>query len=87
MSEAVATKDHQTIRTWVEKRKGRPSRVKGASSDGLLRIDFGEREENLETISWDEFFTIFDRNKLQFLHQERTSDGKLSRFNKFIDRD
>ncbi|MGF6178496.1 hypothetical protein [Ensifer sp. 4252] len=86
MSEAVKTDNHETIRTWVEKRKGRPSRIKGAASGGVLRIDFGEREEELEPISWEEFFEIFDHNKLLFLHQDQTADGKISRFNKFIDR-
>lgn len=87
MSEATATDDHEEIRRWVEARKGRPSRVKQASSEGgLLRIDFGEEDERLEPISWEEFFRIFDENKLLFLHQDRTADGSLSRFNKFIDR-
>ncbi len=87
MSEATATDDHEEIRRWVEARKGRPSRVKQASPDGgLLRIDFGEEDERLEPISWEEFFRIFDENKLLFLHQDKTADGSLSRFNKFIDR-
>jgi hypothetical protein len=47
-------------------------------------VDFGEPEENLEEISWDEFFAIFDENDLAFLHQEKTADGKVSRFNKFV---
>lgn len=86
MTEAVTTDDHDTIRHWAEARKGRPSRIRGASNGGLLRIDFGEREENLEPIAWEEFFRIFDHNKLLFLHQEKTDDGKLSRFNKFVAR-
>lgn len=38
-------------------------------------------------ISWEEFFVIFDRNKLELLFQDRTDNGQMSRFNKFIDRD
>ena len=53
----------------------------------VLRIDFGEPEESLEEISWDEFFKIFDENNLAFLYQDKTSDGKPSRFNKFVERD
>lgn len=86
MSEATTTDDHEEIRRWVEARKGQPARVKGIADGGLLRIDFGEPEEALEPISWEEFFRIFDNKKLLFLHQDKTADGKLSRFNKFIDR-
>ncbi|MGF9692410.1 MULTISPECIES: hypothetical protein [unclassified Rhizobium] len=86
MSEAVQTTDHKAIRQWVEERDGHPSRVKGAEEGGLLRIDFGKPEDNLEAIEWDDFFAIFDDNKLAFLHQDETKDGKTSRFNKFVNR-
>ncbi|MDY0884840.1 hypothetical protein ACFPL7_05425 [Dongia soli] len=89
MSEGKTTTDHDVIRSWVEERKGRPSRL-AATADkqggGLLRIDFGEPEEGLEEISWDDFFRTFDKNRLNFLYQEKTADGKLSRFHKFIDK-
>jgi anaerobic selenocysteine-containing dehydrogenase len=51
-----------------------------------LRIDFGEPEEAFEEISWDEFFEIFDEDKLAFLYQDETSNGDTSRFNKFVKR-
>lgn len=86
MSEAKTTDDHNEIQQWAEARKGRPAKVKGALNDGILRIDFGEPETGLEPISWKEFFRIFDHNKLLFLHQDKSGDGKLSRFNKFVDR-
>jgi len=86
MSEATTTTNHDEIRNWVQTRRGRPSRVKGARDGGLLRIDFGDPEERLEEISWSDFFEIFDRNKLAFLHQDETADGEKSRFNKFVDR-
>ena len=85
MSEAKITSNHTTIRKWVEDRKGRPAKVRGAQKGGILRIDFGEPEETLEEISWDEFFRIFDSTGLAFLHQDKTADGNVSRFNKFID--
>lgn len=86
MSEAVTTTDHETIRKWVERRDGRPAVVRTAGKGGILRIDFGEPEENLVPIEWDEFFQIFDRNKLAFLHQDKASGGPMSRFNKFVER-
>ena len=54
---------------------------------GILRIDFGEPEEGLEKISWEDFFKVFDERKLAFLYQDKTADGKMSRFNKFVARD
>ena len=51
---------------------------------GILRIDFGEPEENLTRIDWDEFFRIFDDNGLEFLYQDKTAGGDTSRFNKFV---
>jgi hypothetical protein len=87
---AELTTDHDKIRAWAEARNGRPSVVKGSrdtEGGGILRIDFDDPEESLEPISWDEFFDIFDDRKLAFLYQERTADGKLSRFFKFVRRD
>ncbi|HVX81644.1 MAG TPA: hypothetical protein VHB23_09705 [Devosiaceae bacterium] len=83
---ATTTTDHDVIRKWVEARGGHPARVKGRGPGGILRIDFGEPEESLEEISWDEFFKVFDDNDLAFLHQDKTHDGKTSRFSKFVER-
>jgi hypothetical protein len=85
---AKTTVDHQTIREWAEARGGKPARVRtgnGREGDGLLRINFpGYAEDNLENISWDEFFEVFDGRKLEFLFQDETADGHESRFFKFI---
>jgi hypothetical protein len=68
----------------AEARGGHPAVVEGTE---ILRIDFddpdGSRDEKLCRISWDEFFQIFDSRELEFLYQEQTHDGKISRFNKF----
>jgi hypothetical protein len=88
MSKATTTTDHEVIRRWVEDRGGRPARVRtGAGQGGLLRIDFQEPEEEFEEIPWESFFEIFDQNRLAFLHQDTTSEGGTSRFNKFVDRE
>jgi len=86
MSKAVETTDHKEIQQWIEERGGHPARVKGAEEGGILRVDFGRPEEALEEIEWDDFFSIFDENKLSFLYQEETGAGKTSRFNKFVSR-
>ena len=90
-TEGESTTDHETIRRWVEKRGGHPARVKGTGARGdagLLRIDYPDYsgEETLERISWDDFFRKFDEANLAFLYQERTADGKESRFSKLVDR-
>lgn len=86
MSEARTTTDHEEIREWAEARDGYPARVDTKGSGGILRIDFGEPEEGLEPIAWDEFFRIFDENELAFLYQDEVKSGKTSRFNKFVER-
>ncbi|MGQ2968468.1 MAG: hypothetical protein ACT6RF_06930 [Allorhizobium sp.] len=86
MSSASQTTDHDEIRRWIEDRKGTPSRVRDSGDGGILRIDFGDPEEALEAIDWEEFFQIFEKSDLAFLHQDKTADGKLSRFSKFVSR-
>ncbi len=85
------TTDHEEIKAWAEKRGGKPAIVKGTeykgTAAGLLRIDFGEKDEALKEISWEEFFDTFDQKNLAFLYQEEAPGGKLSRFFKFINRE
>lgn len=84
------TSNHEEIQKWAEERGGVPAIVEGTENKrkgaGLLRITFPEYDENeqLKEISWDEFFEQFDKSHLQFLYQEKTKDGKTSRFFKFI---
>ena len=44
-------------------------------------------EDKLDEISWDEFFEKFEQEKLAFLHQDKTADGQISRFHKFVQRE
>ncbi len=90
--ESKRTTDHNEIRRWVEERGGKPATVKrtgGKDEAGILRINFPgySGEESLEEISWDEFFRKFDEKKLAFLYQDKTSEGKESRFFKFVSRE
>jgi len=85
MAEAKTTTDHNQIRRWVEERGGRPSHVTDTASagdEGILRIDFGDQDEGLEEIGWDEWFQAFEENGLAFLH----SDDGENRFNKLVSR-
>jgi hypothetical protein len=63
MSESHTTTDHKKIKKWAEERDGVPATVRATETKGhagILRIDFGPKEEALEEISWDEFFKKFD---------------------------
>ena len=53
---------------------------------GLLRIDFGEMGEDLEGISWEEFFKVFEENELAFIYQDVTEEGAESYACKFVAR-
>lgn len=85
------TDNHDTIRKWAEERNARPTRVKrtGSGGDpGVLRLDFPgySGEDELEEISWDEFFRKFDEEGLDFIYQDRTASGEISNFNKLVSR-
>ncbi|MBC3542071.1 hypothetical protein ACFSC6_07250 [Rufibacter sediminis] len=84
---AKTTTDHETIKKWAEARQGKPATVKGTGKGeeaGLLRINFpGYAEDNLEDISWEEFFEKFEEKKLAFLYQ----DEKDSHFSKLVNRE
>ena len=87
-AESKTTTDHDEIRQWVEARGGLPAAVKrtgGSHEAGLLRIDFpGYGDDELERISWDDFFRKFDEAHLAFLYQDRLKSGETSRFFKFV---
>lgn len=91
-SQSLTTTDHDEIRRWAESRQGRPCVVRngeGGRGPGILRIDFpgGVGDDRLEEIPWEEFFQVFDRHLLAFLYQEKTADGRQSRFSRLIARD
>jgi hypothetical protein len=85
------TADHDEIKGWAQERGGVPSMVKGTGEEGggILRFDFPPTgtKPNLQEISWEEFFRIFDDKGLAFLYQEKTKEGEISRFNKFVSRE
>ncbi|MBV8937003.1 MAG: hypothetical protein JO095_14515, partial [Alphaproteobacteria bacterium] len=43
--------------------------------------------DNLEEISWEEFFEKFDESELALLYQEETARGQRSNFNKLVGRE
>lgn len=64
-----AMTDHDKIREWIEARGGHPARTKS----GLIGVDFDGPEESAESVSWDEFFRVFDASRDTFLHHETSA--------------
>jgi anaerobic selenocysteine-containing dehydrogenase len=93
MAHSNKTHDHQTIKEWTETRNGVPAKIKGTGNGndvGVIRIHFPEVSQNsdqFQKISWEEFFNEFEKNKLDFLYQEKKEDGELSTFHKLVNRD
>ncbi|RVD60145.1 hypothetical protein EN828_09585 [Mesorhizobium sp. M2D.F.Ca.ET.185.01.1.1] len=87
MSEAMTTSNHEVIRAWIEAREGRPAVVAAQGKAATLRVDFGEGDEDLRPIEWEDFFKFLDDNNLAFVHQDMTAEGITSRFNKFVPRE
>jgi hypothetical protein len=89
---AQTTTDLEEIRQWAEERGGAPASVRGTGSEseeaGILRIDFpgGAGEDQLEHISWDEWYQKFQEKNLALLYQDKTKGGKTSFFFKLVKR-
>ncbi|KQR70240.1 hypothetical protein [Pedobacter sp. Leaf176] len=94
MSSSKQTHEHATIKAWAEKHGGVPALVEdtenGKKGGGILRIHFPEHSDSksdLKETDWDNFFKVFDDNKLDFLYQDKKADGEESTFHKFIERE
>jgi hypothetical protein len=85
--QTLATRDHDVIRDWAERRNAIPAtatRTRGGEPR-TLRFDFlgddgGGRNDRLEEVPWEEVFRIFDERDLVFLFQETRRDGSQSNF-------
>ena len=91
-SQGTSTTDHDEIRRWAEGQDGKPASVRGTGDEndpGILRIDFpgGAGEDELEQISWDDWFEKFEQQQLAAIIQERKADGEPSTFIKLVKRD
>ncbi len=91
-SQTTTTTDHDEIRRWVEEHDGKPASVRGtdggADDAGILRIDFpgGAGQDQLEHISWDDWFQKFEDSNLAFLYQQEKASGEDSTFFKLVSR-
>lgn len=68
------TTDHEVIRNWIQEHGGVPVIVRDAAGedgeDEVLRLVFGNPGAELERVSWNEFFTIFDMRRLRFRYED-----------------
>lgn len=83
------TTDHFIIQDWAEYRYGHPARMKNLESDfyhgGLvLHFEDDEPEIDVEDISWEEFFHIFDDNNMVFMFSRNKPSGNLSYFYRLV---
>ena len=86
--ELKTTDNHASIKNWVEERDGIPAMLEGIADKSkagqMLRINFHDKKEILNNISWDVFFEIFDENNFQLLYDDRTIDGEKSHHYQFV---
>jgi hypothetical protein len=83
-AKSKTTTDHEEIRRWAERHGGKPAAVKSTHREddpGIIRIMFPKaphsEHDNLEEISWDEFFKKFDENDLALIYEEDNNFSKL----------
>lgn len=74
------TIDQEEIRRVVEEHGGKPAVIIGTTNndgEGVLALSFNDPLPNSNTISWAEFFDIFEKNRLRF-HYESSSVSDTS---------
>ncbi len=81
---AETTTDHETIKQWAHRHKGKPAAVKSTHKGddaGIIRIMFPNSKhsehEDLVEISWEEFFREFDERKLALIYEPHSMFSKL----------
>lgn len=76
----LATRDHEVIRRWAERRGATPATGIGTTTnvdDGgaVVRFNF-PGVSRLRPISWEEWFEDFDRHQLLFVYEEHDGDSR-----------
>src|SRR3954467_9973320 len=67
---SLVTTHHDVIRQWAEDRKAAPAAGPGPEPGdhlGVLRLDFGDDDDRLRHVSWEEWFATFDDRRLNFI--------------------
>lgn len=85
----IVTTDPAVVRAWIEARGGVPATKRGSGEPvGILRVHFPgfTISDKVVPISWEDFFAKLREKDLAFLCHERTRDGRLSRYCRFVRR-
>ena len=81
MSKQNTLTDHDAIKKWADNYDATPSVVQtDDGQSGILRFDMDGDNDDLEKVTWEHFFNLFEENKLALI----TADD--SNFNKFVSR-
>ncbi|MGE5222638.1 MAG: hypothetical protein ACM3PY_09380 [Omnitrophica WOR_2 bacterium] len=82
--QSLVTRNHDVIKQWAEERGAKPATVPGTEHGdhlGVLRFDFpGYGGQELQEVSWEDWFKTFDDRDLAFIYQEHMKDGSQSNF-------
>jgi len=90
-NERKVTTNHDEIRRWVEEHGGVPAAVKNTlpgDEAGVLYIDFpGAEKRDVDEMTWEEWFKIFDRENLAFVYEETAPNDQPHPFWQLVDRE
>lgn len=79
----VKTIDHEDIKTWADTRQARPVRLRRFDDETIserVRFRFPEDEyPDEEDLTWEEFFDIFDRSRLEFVFEDIADEAVENR--------
>lgn len=79
----IKTIDHEDIKTWAETRQARPVRLRRFDDESIterVRFRFPEDEyPGEEDLTWEEFFDIFDRSRLEFVFEDVADEAVENR--------
>lgn len=81
MSDTKKTTKHEEIKKWAKDHDASPVKVRstgGSSGEGLIRLALeghSKDDKELEKISWDEFFKIFEDNKLAMIYDQESNNN------------
>jgi hypothetical protein len=80
------TIDHQVIRSWAQRLNARPSTFEGDEHPWPLLFSFGSEGTGVQEISWDRFFSEFERADLAFIYRDIGPGREVDDFHEFVKR-
>lgn len=91
MATSVTTTSLEDIKKWAIAKNGKPVRVKDSRfglAVGVISIYFPGfyNENNLVEISWEEWYDIFNLQKLEFLYRDHVIAGQKIAFFQLVNR-